>query len=195
MTRHAIRNIAFILLALPSLAFGAGNIGGEGPLLAIHAESLAGPDSASLSGSWTFAAGVKMRKGARFLKLNLGAFLSYTPGQILIANTSYAATGFGGELVAGCAFIPVAKGPILPMLEGNLTLGGNLLRIGTPPPGTDSGTLGLTYGVQLVFGVQFKLFDQPWQAGVIYSVKQASQLANISPFSLNSLAFELGWMF
>lgn len=164
-------------------------------MLAVVMESHAGSTEKSLSGSTGFGAGVKMRKGTKPFKLNVGAIFTYTPATINLTGMTYSGSAYGGEILCGFALIPVTTGMVAPIVEGNLLLGGKMLRMDLPPAGVDPLSVALTYGVQFSFGAQFDIAGMGFQASVDYTLRQGTALAGQTGFNLNSLIFELGWLF
>ncbi len=195
MRRQVYSIVAASLLALPSLAQAARAPGSEGPMLTVVMETQAGSSEKSLAGSTGFGAGVKMRRGKKPFKLNVGALFTYTPATINLSGATYDGVSYGGEVLCGFALIPAAVGPVAPILEANLLLGGKMLRFDVPLVGVDPLSVGLTYGLQFVFGAQFDISGMAFQASVDYTLRQATSLAGQSSFNLNSLIFEIGWLF
>lgn len=195
MCRHAFNAILLALLAMPTLALAGRAPGSEGPMLTVVMESHAGSMDKSLSGSTGFGAGVKMRRGRKPFKLNVGAIFTYTPATINLSGLPYDGTAYGGEVLLGFALIPVTTGMVAPIIEGNLLLGGKMLRMDVPPVGAEPLSVALTYGIQFSFGAQFSIAGMGFQASVDYTLRQGSALAGQTGFNLNSLVFELGWLF
>ncbi len=195
MRGHALKAMLLVLLAVPTFALAGRAPGSEGPMLTLVMESQAGSPEKSLSGSTGFGAGVKMRRGRKPFKLNVGAIFTYTPATINLTGLTYDGSAYGGEVLFGFALIPVTTGVVAPIIEGNLLVGGKMLRMDLPPTGADPLSVALTYGVQFCFGAQFDVFGISFQASVDYTLRQATSLAGQGAFNLNSLVFEVGWLF
>lgn len=159
-------------------------------------EFFTGEDGNSLSGSYGYSVGFQTYSSNQTFRWLTGASFVFSSAGIKLNSVNKSATLYGGAFRAGGAWSPFSNASIHSTLELTPQLGAKFLSIASPPAGIDQNGVGLSYGVSILAGVDFKISSNTTFRGFFeYIYRKAIDLGGQNPLDLNAFSLGIGYLF
>lgn len=184
-----------MLISLLPFSAQAGTGGGEyAPMLSAGVNFYSGDTGKSLTGALGYLLSLKAEKRKNFLRPFAAAEFEYSSGTASVGAASPSFTLMGGGFRGGVDMFVFTTGRFQVFLGGAGVLSWHMLKMPSPPAGTEPNTQGISYGYEAGAGVEMRLGSAEGNAIRIETTYSSisSNLAEISGFQLTGFKFLIG---